>query len=116
MCVEGVCAMIALCTRQGAFLYNCTETEADERISNINNSDTKNPVHVSGGLDYDESGNHREDGMIGWLFMQPNFIRTFEKLGVSACYLEDSGSYRKVTDFEVLNNTYEAVYEKRKEK
>lgn len=73
-------------------------------------------ITVTGGLDYDESGNHREDGMIGWLFMQPNLIRTFEKLGVSACYLEDSGSYRKVTDFEVLNNAYEAVYEKRKEK
>lgn len=110
--------MIALCTAQGAFLYNCSEREADARINNINHSpDHKYAIHVKGGLDFDDNGKRRlNDGMVGWLFMQPGLIRMFEKLGVAACYIDDGQCYRKVTDFEVLANAYEKVFSERNSK
>lgn len=46
--------MIAICTRQGAFIYECSETEADRRISNIEHSPAYvKPEFVKDGLDYD---------------------------------------------------------------
>ena len=110
--------MVALCTAQGAFLYNCSEHEADERINNINRSpDHKCAIYVKGGLDFDDNGKRRlNDGMVGWLFMQPGLIRMFEKLGVAACYIDDEQCYRKATDFKVLSNAYEKVFSERNSK
>lgn len=46
--------MIAICTRQGAFVYDCSEAEADRRISNIEHSPAcVKPEYVKDGLDYD---------------------------------------------------------------
>lgn len=107
--------MIAICTRQGAFVYDCSEAEADRRISNIEHSPAYvKPEFVKDGLDYDENGSMRKD-MIGWLFMSPNLIRHLKKLGVSACYISNKRAYIKITDFKVLANAYRKIYEKRTE-
>lgn len=39
--------MIAICTRQGAFIYDCSEAEADRRISNIEHSPAYNTKRES---------------------------------------------------------------------
>lgn len=58
--------MVAICNSSGAYIYNCSEKVADNRIEKTNES-----IYARGGMDYDENGNHRmEDGMCGCLFVE----------------------------------------------
>ena len=62
--------MVAICNSSGAYIYNCSEKEADNRIEKTNKS-----IYARGGMDYDENGNHRmKDGMCGCLFIVPELI------------------------------------------
>lgn len=74
--------MVAICNSSGAYIYNCSEKVADNRIEKTNES-----IYARGGMDYDENGNHRmEDGMCGCLFIVPELIDILSQIGVLAAY------------------------------
>lgn len=89
--------MIAICNRSGAFLYNCSEQQADERLAKYLDdekiSDVMTAGGIKGGMDYTEKGEKRKKGgMCGWLFMDPELISMLKKIGCEAVYIETGRS------------------------
>ena len=83
--------MVAICNSSGAYIYNCSEKAADNRIEKTNES-----IYARGGMDYDENGNHRmEDGMCGCLFIVPELIDILSQIGVEAVYFKKEKDYVK---------------------
>lgn len=85
--------MIAICNRSGAFLYNCSEKQADERLAKYLDDGSVSSVltvcSVTGGLDYTEKGERRtKEGMCGWLFMCPTLVPMLRSIGCEAAYIE----------------------------
>lgn len=85
--------MIAICNRSGAFLYNCSEQQADEWLAKYLDdekiSDVMTAGSTKGGMDYTEKGEMRKKGgMCGWLFMDPELISMLKKIGCEAAYIE----------------------------
>ena len=111
--------MIAICNQQGAFLYNCSEAEADERIEAT--IEKKKgvifcPSERKACLDFTKHGERRmEDGMCGWLFNTKNLIQHLIDLHCEAIYLmESADSYIKYTsdEFPTLNAVFQKLFEK----
>lgn len=124
--LSNVCAkkwrkgMIAICNKNGAFLYNCTEVEADKRIINTLEKASMEAINrlnnYKGCLTYDENGTMRKkDGMCGWLFMAEDLICKLNSLHCEAIYIitgDKEQPYIKYlqSEFDNLDKAYRKVF------
>ena len=68
--------MVAICNSSGAYIYNCSEKAADNRIEKTNES-----IYARGGMDYDENGNHRmEDACVDVYSSYQNLLISYHRL------------------------------------
>lgn len=107
--------MVAVLDKSGAYVYNCSVSDMDSRVTAEQNAPAwENPDYVKGNVNYDIYGRMRDD-MVGWLFCTPDLFHCLEEMNCEAVYLKtrdkDGVHYRKFNreDFSRVESAYRCV-------